>query len=205
MSHHCPISLSRGSAATAALVLLLNACSDLALPSDGLLTIANLLVLDQQANAPTPASRSFWVSNSRSSVERINHPDAFNTLYLELTFPAHSLVSLDGSLLTDNDSVYVTVDPRSGTYGFILSPADIVFSSNATPSATFSFSVYGDASSGGASQTYTSNANFVAALDIWREVSVDRWQVAPGSRSPGIDSFIANVKASGQFILAAPG
>lgn len=205
MSHHCPISLSRGAAATAALVLLLNACSDLALPSDDLLTIADLLVLDQQANAPAPASRSFWVSNSRSSVERINHPDAFNTLYLELTFPAHSLVSLGGSLLTDEDSVYVTVDPRSVTYGFILSPADIVFSSNASPSATISFSVYGDASSGGASQTYTSNADFVAALDIWREVSVDRWQVAPGSRSPGIDSFIANVEASGQFVLAAPG
>ena len=66
------------------------------------------------------------------------------------------------------------------------------------------FSVYGDASSGSTSATYTGNADFVAALDIWREVSVDRWQVAPGSRSPGIDSFIATVESSGQFVLAAP-
>lgn len=204
MSHHCPISLSRGAAATTTLLLLFNACSDLALPSDDLLTAADLLPLAQQASAPTPPSRSFWVSNTRSSVERINHPDAFNTLYLELTFPAHSLTSLDGSPLASTDSVYITAVPRPGAYGFTLSPSNIVFSSGASPSATFSFSVYGDASSGNTSQTYTSNAAFVAALDIWREVSVDRWQVAPSSRSPGIDSFVANIEASGQFVLAAP-
>ena len=204
MSHYRPISLSHGATATASVVLLLSACSDLALPSDNMLSIADLLILSQQANAPAPASRSFWVSNSRLSVERFNHPDAFNTLYLELTFPAHSLISIGGVPLTDSDSIYVTVGPRPGSYGFTLSPSDIVFSSTASPSATFSFSVYGDASAGSTSATYTSTAEFVAALDIWREVSVDRWQVAPGSRSPGIDTFIATVESSGQFLLAAP-
>ncbi len=204
MSHHRPISLSSGATATAAMVLLLSSCSDLALPSDELLSIADLLVLSQQAIAPAPAPHSFWVQNSRPSVERIKHPDAFNTLYLELEFPAHSILSLDGSPFTESDSVYVTVEPRLGAYGFTLSPSDIIFNSSASPSATFSFSVYGDASAGSTSATYTSNVDFVAALDIWREVSVDRWQVAPGSRSPGIDTFIATVESSGQYVLAAP-
>ena len=204
MSHFRPISLSHGAAATAVLVLLASSCSDLTLPSDDQLTIADLLVLSLQTNAPAPASRSFWVSNSSSTVERINHPDAFNSLYLELTFPAHSMISRNGSPIADGDSVRFTVDPRPGAYGFTLSPSGIVFSSAAAPSATFSISVYGDASDGGASTTYTSNADFVAALDIWREVSVDRWQIAPGSRSPGIDTFVASLETSGQFILAAP-
>jgi len=168
------------------------------------MSIADLLVLSQQANAPAPATQSFWIANSRSSAERFNHPDTFNTLYLELSFPANSMISRGGVPLTDDDSVYVTVDPRPGSYGFTLSPSDIVFSSNASPTATFSVSVYGDASVANTSTRYTSNAEFVAALDIWREVSVDRWQIAPGSRSPGIDTFIANVESSGQFVLAAP-
>ena len=204
MSHHRPISLSHVAAATTVLVLLLSSCSDLSLPSDDLLTIADLLVLSQQANAPEPDSRSFWVSNAHSSVERLNHPDAFNTLYLQLTFPAQSLASLDGTLLANNDSVYVTIDPHPGAYGFTLSPSDLVFSSSASPSATFSFSVYGDASAGGTSTTYTSSADFVAALDVWREASADRWQVASDSRSPGIDTYVATVESSGKFVLAAP-
>ena len=204
MSHYRPISLSHGAAATALLVLLLSSCSDLALPSDDIYTIADLLVLSQQANAPAPASKSFWVSNSTQSVERINHPDAFNTLYLELTFPARSLASLDGVSLADADSVYFTVDPRPGHYGFTLSPSGIVFSSGVAPSATFSFAVYGDASAGSTSARYTSNADFVASLEIWREVTVDRWQITPGSGSAGIDTFRATVESSGRFVLAAP-
>ena len=203
MSHYRPISLSHGAAATVILVLLLSSCSDLALPSDDTFTIADLLALSQQVDAPAPVSRSFWVSNARQSIERINHPDAFNTVYLELTFPARSLASLDGIALTDADSVYVTVDPRPGHYGFTLSPSGVVFSSGASPFVTFSFSVYGDASAGSTSATYTSNADFVAALKIWRELAVDQWQIAPGSGSAGIDTFGATVESSGRFLLAA--
>jgi hypothetical protein len=203
VSHYRPISLSHSAAATAGLALLLSSCSDLTLPSDDLATLADLLVLSQRTNAPAPASRSFWVLNSSSSVERFNHPDNFNTLYLELALPALSLASLNGVPLTDDDSVYVTVSPRPGSFGFTLAPSGIVFSSGASPTATFSFSVYGDAAGGSTSALYPTSADFVAALDIWREVSVDRWQVAPGSRSPGIDTFMATVESSGQFVLAA--
>ena len=204
MSHHRPISLSLRAAATAAMLLSLSSCSDLALPANELVAISDLLVLSQRANAPAPVSRSFWVSNSRTSVERLNHPDAFNTLYLELAFPARSLDSLDDAPLADGDSVYVTVSTRLGAYGFTLSPSGLVFSAGSEPSATFSFSVYGDASARSASSKYTTNAEFVAALDIWREVSVDRWQVAPNSRPSGIDAIISTVEASGLFVLAAP-
>lgn len=204
VSHYRPISLSHNAAATAVLTLLLSSCSDLTFPSHNLLTIAELIVLSQQANAPAPPSTSFWVSNSRQSAERINHPDNFNTLYVELTFPARSLASLDGVPLADADSVYVTVDPRPGRYGFTLSPSGIVFSSGASPTAAFSFSVYGDASAGNTSSTYANNADFVAALEIWREVTADQWQITPGSGPAGTDAVRATVESSGRFVLAAP-
>ncbi len=205
MSHIRPISLSFGASATAAMTLLLSACADLAIPSNTMSTIAELLILSQQTNAPIPAARNFWVYNSEQSIERINHPDNFNTLYLELTFPAQSLVSHNGTQLSTDDSVLVTITPRSDSYGFTLSPAGIVFSSGSSPTATFSFSVYGDASAVNTSSTYSSTSEFVAALEIWREITVDQWQVAPSSGSAGVDAIEASIVSSGQFVLAAPG
>jgi hypothetical protein len=202
--HFRPISLSHSAAATTALALLLSSCSDLALPSAEILSIADLLILSQQPNAPEPASESFWVSNSRQSVARINHADNFNTLYLELAFPAQSLASLNGAPLSDTDSVYVTINPRPGSYGFTLSPSGIAFNSGSSPFATFSFSVYGNATAGNTSGTYAGSTEYVAALEIWREVTVDQWQIASGSGSAGVDGVRANVESSGRFVLAAP-
>jgi hypothetical protein len=170
-----------------------------------LLSIADLIVLSQQPNAPAPVPVSFWVFNSRQSVIRINHPDNFNTLYLELTFPANSLTSLDGAPLSATDSLFFTVDPRPGAYGFTLSPSGIVFSAGSTPTAALSFAVYGDASAGGASPSYAGNAEYVAALQIWREATIDQWEVASGSRAVGVDEVRASVELSGRFVLAAPG
>jgi len=183
---------------------LVSACSDLGLPSHELSTLADLLVLLQQANAPEPQSKSFWVSNTRQSVQRINHPDAYNTLYLELTFPAHSLSSLNGIAVGEADSVYVTIDPRPGSYGITISPAGISFDAGARPTATFSFSVYGDASAASLSARYDNSADFVAALDIWRETAVDQWEVVPGSGASGTDAVRGSVESSGSFLVAAP-
>ena len=203
MSHHCPISLSKMTAATAVFVTALSSCSDLALPSEESNSLADLLLLSQQPNAPEPPTVSFWVSNTRQSVERITHPDNFNTLYLQLEFPANSLESLNGSVLGANDSLFVTIDPRPDAYGFTMSPSGIEFVAGASPTATFSFSVYGDATSGAISAAYGSSADFVAALEVWYEATVDRWEIAPGSGSAGADAVRASLESSGRFVLAA--
>ena len=204
MSHCRPISLSWKAAATATLVMLLSSCSDLAVSDTEIFGIADLLVLSQQPNAPAPASQNIWISNSRQTIVRINHPDNFNTVYLELTFPAQSLASLNDAPLSATDSVNVTIDPRPGEYGFVLSPSGLEFSSESAPGATFSFSVYGDASAGSASSTYGSSTEYVAALDIWCEVAVDQWQIASGSGASGVDGVSASVGSLGRFVLAAP-
>lgn len=204
MFHFRPISLSRGVAATAVFTVLFGSCSDLTVPSNEWRSLADLLILSQRANAPAPAAADFWISNARSSVERLNHRDDFNTLYLELSFPAGCLVSRNGVPFNDSDSVRVTVDPRAGAYGFTLSPSGLVFSSVDSPTATFSFAVYGDASSGVASPNYANASEFVSALEIWKEISVDEWEISPGSAAAGIDAVSAAVRASGRFLLAAP-
>ncbi len=135
---------------------------------------------------------------------RLIHPDNFNTLYLELNFPAQALESLNGASLSATDSIQIIVDPRPGEYGFVLSPAGILFESGSAPTATFSFSVYGDASAGNNSATYGSSADYVDALDIWREATVDEWQIAVDSRAAGVDAVSATVDMSGRFVLAAP-
>lgn len=114
------------------------------------------------------------------------------------------MVSRNGVPFSDSDSVLVTVDPRGGAYGFTLSPSGLVFSSIDSPNAAFSFSVYGDASTGAASPSYANAAEFVSALDIWKEISVDEWEISPGSAAAGIDAVSAAVRASGRFVLAAP-
>jgi hypothetical protein len=149
-------------------------------------------------------TETFWVSNSHQKIVRLNHPDNFNTLYLELTFPAQALESLNGASLSATDSIQITIDPRPGEYGFVLSPAGIVFNSGSAPTAIFSFSVYGDASAGASSATYGSSAEYVDALDIWREATVDDWQIAMDSRVAGVDAVSATVETSGRFVLAAP-
>jgi hypothetical protein len=169
-----------------------------------ILGIADLIVLSQQSNAPAPPAETVWVSNSRRTIVRIIHPDNFNTLYLELTFPAQSLESLNGVPLSSTDSLEVTIVPRQGQYGFDLSPSGIEFNPGSEPTAVFSFSVYGDASVGTSSATYASSADYVAALDIWNQVTVDQWQIASDSRSTGVDEVGASVETSGRFVLAAP-
>lgn len=204
MSHCRPISRRLGVAASAVLILLAISCSDLTLPIDTSRSSAELIALPMAAGAPAPTPRSFYVSNARRTVQRLQHADNFNTTFLELDFPPMSLASLDGSILSNDDSVLVTVSPRSGEYGFLISPAGLVMSSSASPTVTLSFGVYGDATVGSTSGSYSTSAAYVDALDIWHEQTVDLWRIAGGSGSTGTDAVSARLELAGSFLLAAP-
>jgi hypothetical protein len=133
-------------------------------------------------------------------VRTLRHPDQFNTLYLELRFPAGALASLNGQLLAAEDSVEVTVQALPGGYGFTLSPSGLVFS-DSPPTALFSFGRYADPSA--ALAVFPDREAYLAALDIWSEVGVDRWATARGSGPAGIDEVRATAEAPGRFRLAA--
>jgi hypothetical protein len=190
--------------AAASAVLATASCSDLAAPTDAVLSLEDLLILPMQAGAPQPTSAGFWVYNSRQTVQRLVHPEAQLTPYLELSFPAGALSSLKGNALTASDSVWITVDPRVGQYGFTLSPAGVVFTAEALPTARFFFGFYADASVASQSDRYSTATEFAAALDIWREITVAQWSVAANSAAAGIDAVSATVASSGEYVLAAP-
>jgi hypothetical protein len=164
---------------------------------------ADLVVLPLAAAAPAPSTVSFYVSNVHPTFQTLHHPDAFNTVYLELQFPSACLSSLNGTPLTVTDSVLVTVEPRAGGYGFTLSPSGLVFTLGNTPSVTFSFARYADASVADTVPSFTDRQAYLAALDVWQEVTVGRWRVARGSSPSGVDEIGAGVDAPGEFVLAA--
>jgi len=190
--------LIRGASIAAAAAAL--ACADLGLPGDETVATADLMVLDLQTSAPTPSAATFVVPNDRASVRTIRHPDAFNTLYLELRFPAGALASLNGVAVGPADSVEITVQPRPGGYGFTLSPSGLVFTAN-RPTALLSFGRYADPADGAA--VFGGTDTYLAALELWAEVRIDRWAVAPGSGPAGVDEVRASVDAPGEYLLAA--
>lgn len=170
------------------------------MPGNPTVPTADLVVLALDAAAPAPGSTTFFVPNGRSTVRTLRHPDQFNTLYLELRFPAGALAALNGQPLAPDDSVEVTVQPLVGGYGFTLSPSGLSFSGN-LPTALFSFGRYADPTAGTAA--FPDRETYLTALDIWRELSVDRWAIAGGSGPAGIDEVRATLDAPGRFRLAA--
>ncbi len=191
-------------AASLAFTLFFSSCSDLTLPVETSKSEADLIVLSLRAGAPRVTPRSFWISNTRRTIERVEHSDNFNTTFLEIEFPSGSIESLNGVPLAIGDSLMITISPQSGEYGFTVSPPGIIFSSNSTPSVTVFFGAYGDASVGTSSGSYANTTDFLEALDIWREQSVDLWIIERNSASAGTDAWEARVEASGRFLLAAP-
>jgi len=137
-------------------------------------------------------------------VRRLTHADGFNTPFLELRFPANALTELAGTQLTQSDSVRVTVTPKSGMYGFTLTPNNMTFAGSNPPVATFFFGLYGDASVAETTPTYAGSADYVAALDVWEEVTIDLWRVVHGSAAAGVDVIAGSLESPGQFVLAAP-
>ncbi len=142
--------------------------------------------------------------NSRATVRVLSHPDGSITAYMQLDVPAGALAALNGQPLGPNDSVMVTVSPRAGLYGFTISPTGLEFVNAFRPTATLFFARYGDFSVVAGSPTYASADAYAAALDIWRSVGIDRWEVAPSSRSSGTDQMSASIPEGGEFVLAAP-
>ena len=187
-----------------ALLLVASACSDALGPGGGTLSTAELLILPLQAGAPVPPGSTFEVCNDQLTVEVIMHPSMPAPIdYLEIRFPQGSLSSLNGQPLSTTDCVDVTVQPRGGQYGFTLSPQGLEFVLDATPTATLLYDVFGDFSVVDDSDTYDTAGELESALDIWEEVTVDRWQIARGSTS-GLGEVSAAVDAPGDFVLAAP-
>ncbi|UCG85310.1 MAG: hypothetical protein JSW71_15425 [Gemmatimonadota bacterium] len=191
-------------ALSAALAMVTGGCSDLTMPGDTLLGTDELLILAMQAEAPQPLSTSFWVYNSRQTVQRLSHPDAQLIPFLELTFPGGCLASLNGNPLAGNDSALVTVDPWHRQYGFTLSPPGLSFNASSPLTAKFFFGFYADASVADQSGKYVSQREYAAALEIWHEITVAQWQTAKGSGPAGIDAVAATVAATGDYVLAAP-
>jgi hypothetical protein len=96
-----------------------------------------------------PASVSFYVANSRAELRRLLHPDAFNSLYLQVEFPTNALASLSGTPLGPDDSVLVTLEPEPDGYGVTLRPSGLQFTSGRGPTASFVYAAYGDLSVAG--------------------------------------------------------
>jgi hypothetical protein len=164
---------------------------------------SDLVVLPLAASAPTPQPVTFYAFNGKPAFQGIHHSDGFNTLYLEVQFPAGCLSSLNGTPLTVTDSVLVTVEPRADGYGFTLSPSGLVFTLGGTPSVTFSFGRYADPSVADTIPGFADRQAYLAALDVWQEVTVGRWRVARGSSPAGVDEVAAAIDAPGEFVLAA--
>lgn len=161
-------------------------------------------MLPQQAGTPAPSAATFYVVNSRTVARTLRHTDNALTVFADLEFPSASLASLDGTTLGPDDSVRVTVTPDVGLYGVSLSPAGLTFSAGARPTLTLSYARYGNLSAGLGSSRYADAQTYAAALDVWREVGLDRWSRAAGSAATRSDVVTARISAGGRYTVAAP-
>ena len=146
---------------------------------------------------------SFYVANSRAATRRVLHPDAFNSLYLQVDFPTNALASLNGTPLGPTDSVVVTLEPEPGGYGITLRPSGLEFTGGSGPLATFVYAAYGDLAVADGSATYATRAAYAAALGVWESVGPDRWQRIAGSTT-GNETVTARLPAPGTYRVAAP-
>lgn len=163
-----------------------------------------LAVLLLQNSAPAPAGITFFVSNAQVTTRNINHPDAFNTPFLRLTFPQGSLATVAGRAATATDSVPVSVNPISGMYAFDLSASGTTFSAGSAPTITFFYGSYGDFTASRAGSRYTSSTEYAQALTIWREEILDRLNPVVGSGASGVDAVGGSVQKPGTYYVAAP-
>jgi hypothetical protein len=177
------------------------ACSDLGFPGEPTVPTSDLLVLPFVAGTPVPTVTSFVVRNDQATVRRVLHPDQFNTLFVELSFPTGSLATLNGNPLGAGDSVTITVQPSAGSYEFILSPSGLEFASGAEPTARLLIA-YGNLAAGVG--RYPSQAEYAAALSVWLEVTPGRWQRLAPAGQAGLDEVGARLGDAGAFAVAAP-
>ncbi|MFQ5549751.1 MAG: hypothetical protein ACE5FJ_00770 [Gemmatimonadales bacterium] len=179
-------------------------CSDLLVEEPDLLSGADLIFLPQQSTAPPPNGNSFWVRNSASTTRSIRHPDNFDTLFADLSFPPNSIVSVAGASVGANDSARVTVSVSPGRYGLAATPENLVFSASSRPTIRFSASFYGDFSVATSSGRYVDADDYLASLDVWREASPGQWARLPSTVSRLTTSVSASLPGPGNYALAAP-
>lgn len=178
------------------------ACEDISLPGGGTVALADLVVLPEQAAAPAVAGASFWVYNDQPVTHTLRYQDAQLTEYLEIRFPEGCLSRLNDQQLTVDDSVLVTVQPRPGAYGLVLSPSGLEFTLE-TPTVTFFYGRYADLSIVQGEPSFPDEAAYLDALEVWEEAALGRWSVARGSGSAGVDAIAAAVDAPGELLVAA--
>lgn len=183
--------------------MLATACADVSGPGGGTVATSDLIVLGTQSSAPAPGAQSVLVSNAQATTIILRHSDQALTPYAEIDLPAGSMSSLNGTRLFDTSHVQITVTPRTDGYGVTISPSGLEFTLSVVPTVTFFFARYADPSVAANDPTYADAAAYLAALDVWSEVSIDRWHVANGSGSVGVDEISAAVDGPGTYLLAA--
>jgi hypothetical protein len=192
-----------GWAASATLVVAAAACENVAIPTTETRSLSELVVLGIQPGSPSVPVVQGWIVNSRLTVLRLHHDDAFNQLYAEVRFPQGALTSVDGQVVAADDSVFVTLQAHASGYGLTVSPTSLAFTAGSRPSVTFSYGRYGDLSVADGT-AYPSRDAYADALDVWQEAGLDRWSVAIGSGPAGLDAVTAFLADGSELVVAAP-
>jgi hypothetical protein len=151
---------------------------------------------------PTGALCTF--KNNVLSQCRIRHSDSVQTVFATLTFPAHSIVSRNDTLLCDTCTIIVTATVTPGSYEFTIGPASLVFNETTEPIADVSFGVYGDPSVYTQSPKYASPQAFIQALALWHERTTDHWVIGRNSTLTGPTTVSSAIEGPGSYLLAAP-
>lgn len=189
-------------AASALAALLALGCEDLTIPGGGTVARADLVVLPLQPGAPAVQSATFWVYNDRLVSRVLSHADAQLNPYLQIDFPPGCLSSLNGTQLSVDDSVQVTVSAVAGEYGLTLSPSGLEFTLE-TPTVTFFYGRYADLSVIAGEPSFPDETTYLDALEVWEEASLGFWRVARSSGPTGVDAVAAAVDAPGELLVAA--
>jgi len=174
-------------------------------PGDHGVPLSTLLVLprlDLDSEPGSPVTLTY--KNNLLNNFTISHTDNAGTRFASLTFPSHSIVSVNNVVLADTSTVFIGVTLISGQYMFTLAPPAMVFNISGEPTVTIVYSKYGDLSVYGQSPKYASAAAYEAALGLWREVSADRWVPGRNTGHLGVDTVASALEAPGRYVIAAP-
>ena len=203
-----------GAASALALVLTLPGCGCDDCNVTAQLTRTDLLALARaDSAAPAPSGTVVSIKNNQTRIVRIAHPDSAQTLFLEFTFPAGTIVQSSGRLVCDTCTVVVSIQPTNGVYGFRVGPSDIVFRSSVTPTVTVSYARYANFSVRDSSVLYPTDEAFDQALRLWYQATdpsaypgappTEVWLVSRNSAHTGAGLVAGAIDGPGLHLLAA--
>jgi hypothetical protein len=214
--HLTGISRRRAVAASAlALTLMLPGCScdDCNGVTVQLQRTALLALARADSAAPAPSSMVVQVKNNETRTVRITHTDSAQTLFLEFTFPAGTLLQAGGRSVCDTCTIPVSIQSTNGVYGFRVGPSDIAFRSSATPTVTVHYSRYGNFGVRDSSTLYPTDEAFELALRLWyqgteapdfpSQTPDEVWRVSRNSAHIGAGMVGGAIDAPGLHLLAA--